>query len=215
MESIHDGPPQLQEDFPFKIEIRSIKATSEDRVTASTPRERKEYFLRSARSGSGGDNDLRTGLMIGATQGELFEIRVWNHSSQRVGMALMIDGLNSVGQQRERLENARLWTLEPTPKDRPYTIEGWYLTTARRDGEEDFERRRFVFTDVNQSVAGRQQFTSSIGLITVGFYKEATGRDIAVGEAQVDPVHLKTKKFKRSRLLGVTQIRYVDARELE
>ena len=44
--------------------------------------------------------------------GEWFEIRVENHWKQRVSMTLLVDGLNSLGQRRERLGEGWSWVLE-------------------------------------------------------------------------------------------------------
>ena len=212
LEAMHEGHPLKRRDFPFEIEIHSIAADFNDVITTSTPRKQKEWL---SVANTGSDDSRRDDIYVTARNGEIFEIRLKNKLRERVGLALLVDGINSLGQQRERLRDARLWILDP---NQDYVVGGWYTTEdsrRSRGGTKDYTLKRFVFTDVAQSVAGRQQFGDSIGVITLAFFKEGTGRDLAVGEAQIEQRTLKPTTFKRSHLLAVVQVRYVDERDLK
>jgi hypothetical protein len=125
-----------------------------------------------------------------------------------------VDGLNVLGQKRERLGKARSWVLDPR---KPYTIPGWFLSNpgATSDGgREENTLKRFQFTDVAKSVAMRQNFGDSIGLITAAFYAER-GRAVGVGEGPEEQRDLQVLDFHPGRLLAVVNIRYVDERDLQ
>jgi hypothetical protein len=81
------------------------------------------------------------GLAVGARPDELYEIRVWNKSRNRVAMQLLVDGLNTLGQtrldQRERLGLGAAWVLEPAREDRQP-----FVSRARRSAPARDRRRR-------------------------------------------------------------------------
>ncbi len=219
-ERARQGHPLLDPAFPFRVEVWAIDAAPGAEVTPATPRHRKAFLAMQA-AGDEAPNQL----LVPAREGELFEIRVWNNSPNRVALTLLVDGLNTLGQNRERLGQAWSWVVEPTrqtdrpPDSRPpfYAVEGWYLPKgpgAVPGRAADFTMRRFRFTGVAQSVAGRQNFGESIGLITAAFYAER-GRGLGVGEGPAEARPLRTAGFQPGRLLGVVQIRYADERDLE
>jgi len=131
-------------------------------------------------------------------------------------MTLLVDGLNTLGQNRERLGRARSWVLDG---EKEYVIPGWYLSKEKGKQPakgETFGMRRFQFVDAAKSVAGRQSFGESIGLITAAFYSDADGdRTLGVGELPEERRQLETVNFRAGRLLGVVQIRYADEGELK
>jgi hypothetical protein len=198
--------PLLKPDFPFQVEVWSS-------LPGQKPK--KKEFLKVA--AVEGQEKLEAGqkeLLMGARSGEEFEIRVTNNwKAGPVAMTLLVDGINSLGQRRERLGQAWSWVLQPSMS---YPFEGWYLPNkqgAQAGRKGDFTLKRFQFTDIAHSVAGRQQFGESIGLITLAFYREY-GRALAVGEGREEQRQLRTVDFKPGRLLAVVQIRYVDERDL-
>ena len=71
-------------------------------------------------------------------------------------MTLLVDGLNSLGQGRERLGNALYWVLEPTKDpNKPHILDGWYIpkTPNATPGHlADYTVKRFQFTEVAHSV---------------------------------------------------------------
>jgi hypothetical protein len=209
--------PLLKEDFPFRVEVWSIHARPGEEIGPDTPRKRKEFYQLPAQEDKRGRD--KTQLYVTAKEGEIFEIRVWNKTRQPVLMALLVDGLNTLAQRRERLEQAWTWFIKPTKTDEASAVvAGWYLPESHgeksRPGEtRGFELRRFKFVDVAESVAGRQSFGESIGLITAAF--RVRGRGLAVGEGPVEQQKLKTESGLPGSFLGVVQIRYVDERDVE
>ncbi|HTU90627.1 MAG TPA: caspase family protein [Gemmataceae bacterium] len=209
-EEARTGHPLLDPSFPFHIELRTVAARPGEAITDATPRKKKE-LVQLRVEGSGGKK--RTELLVAARDGETFEIHVANKSKRRIGMVLMVDGLNTLGQERARIGHARKWVLEA---GKEYDVTGWtFLERKDRDGKS--ETRRFMFVNLAKSVAGRQNFGESIGLITVAIYKEDTdsrSASLGVGEGVVEMRKLKTVKFVAGQLLGVVNVRYVDEREL-
>jgi hypothetical protein len=200
----NEGNPALAADFPFAIEIWKIEAGPKDIITPKTGRTKKDFVTLPANA-----TTMNAPLLISVKENELFEIRMWNRSNEKIGVVIQVDGLNSLGQERERTERARMWILDPKPANQlpeANVVEGWYL--PRNAAGDRVELRRFVFTDVSKSVAGRQNFSESLGLITATIFRDDAGRGLAVGEAQVEPRTLKPVDFRRGRVLGSIQIRY-------
>ncbi len=200
--------PLQQNDFPFRIEVHAIKAGRNKSITAQTPRVKKPFLLMPGTDGQPPE------LLIAASDGELYEIRVWNNFPQRVAMSLLIDGINTLGRNPERLGKAWSWVLEPTEDSaRPQIVDSWYLPDTRPTaaGQQiSALASRFKFVDVSQSLASRKKFTDSLGVITAAFYAER-GRALGTGEGPSEQRELRTINFKPGRLLGVVHIRYVDA----
>jgi hypothetical protein len=72
--------------------------------------------------------------------------------------------------------------------------------------------KRFRFVEVADSVASRQKFGESLGLITAAFYAEQ-GKAIGTGEGPEEKRLLQTVDFRPGRLEAVVQIRYFDERD--
>ena len=216
-EQARQGHPLLDPSFPFRVDVWSIKARLGEPITAATPRHRKDFTAPQAPPGAAPEV-ATPALQVPARDGEVFEIRVWNNSPEPVAMTLLVDGLNSLGQGRERLGQAQYWVLEPTKDpNKPHILEGWYIQktpNATPGHRADYTVKRFQFTEVARSVAGRQNFGDSIGLITAAFYARR-GRGLGVGEGPEEARRVRMVDFAPGRLLGVVQIRYVDERDLE
>jgi hypothetical protein len=222
--------PVWKEDFPFKLEIWSIDAKPGEPIGPQTPRrikrfERVQHLAkgmavepRGSDAGDGSGGAGQVDAVIGVREGELLEIRVWNNWSDPVAMTLLVDGINTLGQKRERLGNAWSWVLERAKgAEQPQVFEGWYPslpTDLRSGGAKNAAMKRFQITDAARSVAGRQHFGESIGLITAAFYAPF-GRGLGMGEGPEEKRELKTVEFKPGRLLGVINIRYVDEQTLK
>jgi hypothetical protein len=104
-------------------------------------------------------------VFIPASQGEVYQIRLYNRSPQRVAVALYIDGLNTIGMKRELPSAGKKWVLNP---NQTATVRGWQVDANKA--------REFTFVGFTESVAARQRFTDQIGLITAPFYPEAAAR---------------------------------------
>ncbi len=205
-EQIFEGHPLLDPKFPFKVEVWSLPK-------GDKPKKKDFVLLPKAVQTEKGSRELKE-LVISAKDGEIFEIRVSNNSKDSVALALLVDGINTLGQKRERLGTAWSWVLKP---EKNYTIDGWHVPKkdGARPGESaDFTKKAFVFTDIANSVAVRQGYGDSIGLITAAFYAEF-GRGLGVGAGAEEERKLNTVDFKVGRLLAVVQIRYVDETELQ
>ncbi len=122
MESAESHPLQ-RADFPFDVEIWSIEADDARSITSSTPRHKKEFLANPGREGRLPE------LCVAAKPGEYFEVRVTNRSGQDVAMALLIDGLNSIGQKRDRLGKAKYWVLR---REKDFSLVQQLEVTATR-----------------------------------------------------------------------------------
>ncbi len=211
------GHPLLNPSFPFRLEVWSVEASPRGESDEKTPRKKKEpVILASPLARAPGEREPQQ-LAVPARAGEWFEIRVENRSEQRVSMTLLVDGLNTLGQRRERLGEGWSWVLDPK---KTYAIGGWWIPTKENavPGQiADFQVRPFRFVGVPPGVDARKEFGDSIGLITAAFYSEKTGR----GPLEVDRMtpaqkrQLETTGFVLGEQRGVVHIRYVDEQDLQ
>jgi hypothetical protein len=202
--------PLKASDFPFKVRVNTILAKPDDDVTPRTPRRAKDLIDLGP---SGGTKGARSDLFIGARKDEMIEIVVENQGAERVALALLVDGVNTLGGKRQRLGEAWPWVLEPK---KTYRYEGWYFpeTAVAEPGQQKFKMNRFLFKDVAPA-AGREKFGDAPGVITLAFYAER-GRDLKLDLRQKDEQRtLQAVDFKAGRLLGVVQIRYADEDDLK
>jgi hypothetical protein len=221
--------PLLDPEWRYRIELYSVQARPGEKVTTATTRKKKEFIQRVVEV-PGTEGKKRTELLVAARDGETFEIHLANKSEAKVGMHLLIDGVNTLGGKRERLGEGRPWILAAKEE---YVIPGFILPPKESGGKDVL--RLFQFAGVARSVPGRQNF----GLIAAAFYAEKTarrlppgtgdrvaladgldreesagGRNLTVREGQEVKVNLATVEFRPGELLGVVRIRYVDEREL-
>ncbi len=101
-------------------------------------------------------------LLVGVSRGEVYQVRLTNRGPRKVGVALQIDGLNSIGARRDTASTCRKWVLRP---GQILDVPGWQLSAE--------QARQFVFVATEESLAARQRFTDEVGLITAAFYREA------------------------------------------
>ncbi len=131
---------------------------SQERVTRSYPkfevdvlvngRPLQEYYARG-----------RT--YIEALQGAEYELRVRNPSSDRVAVALSVDGLNTIDARHTSAWNASKWVIEPY---QTITIGGWQMSSERA--------RRFYFTNERDSYGAKLGQTENLGVISAVFFRE-------------------------------------------
>jgi hypothetical protein len=115
---------------------------------------------------------------IEAIQGAEYELRVRNSSSDRIAVALSVDGLNTVDARHTSAWNASKWVIEPY---QTITISGWQMSSERA--------RRFYFTNERDSYGAKLGQTANLGVISAVFFRER-GRPISV----TPPVHLPLEK---------------------
>jgi hypothetical protein len=130
-------------------------------------------------------------------------------------MTLLVDGINTRGMQREWLGQAKSWVIPPTGKDTYRIVEGWYPETEVEplgDSTVGTSVQRFRFGQPSSAVASRMGFGDSLGVITAAFYA-SSGRAIGVEAGPEEYRKLEMKTFRPGKLLGVLNLRYMDARE--
>jgi hypothetical protein len=98
---------------------------------------------------------------VEALRGEEYELRLRNSSSERVAVALSVDGLNTIDAQQTSAWNASKWVIEPY---QTITIEGWQMSSERA--------RRFYFTTEHDSYARKLGQRGNPGVITAVFFRE-------------------------------------------
>ena len=98
---------------------------------------------------------------VEAQRGKTFTLRVSNPSSQRVAVAISVDGRNVIDAKRTSAEKATKWVLFP---GQTMEIPGWQVS-----GE---TARRFFFTDTARSYAQWLGDTANVGTIEAVFFRE-------------------------------------------
>lgn len=99
---------------------------------------------------------------VEAVRNDRYGIRVTNHSNQRVGLVIAVDGRNIISGEKSHLRNTeRMYILDPYDQA---TYTGW------RTGRNQI--RRFYFTDAGESYAGAWDDFSAMGVIAVVAYAE-------------------------------------------
>jgi hypothetical protein len=98
---------------------------------------------------------------VEALQGAEYEVRLRNDSSDRVAVALSVDGLNTIDARHTSAWNASKWVVEPY---QTITISGWQMSSERA--------RRFYFTNERDSYGAKLGQTANLGVISAVFFKE-------------------------------------------
>lgn len=206
-ESRQQGHPLLKAVFPFSVEVVVVQAAPGEKITAQTPRQVRQPVVKMI--------DGKNALVMPFKKGEIYELRIHNfYEDNPVGVTVLVDGINALGQKRERLGKAWSWVLAAKSS---MTVEGWSVPTsdASQPGKTvDFRVKRFQIVDVPDSVAGRQGFTDELGTITVAFFAEGA-RAVGTGEGPEEKRQFRTTNFRLGALLGVVHLYYIDAKELE
>lgn len=98
---------------------------------------------------------------VEALQGAEYELRLRNGSSERVAVALSVDGLNTIDARHTSAWNASKWVIEPY---QTITISGWQMSSERA--------RRFYFTNERDSYGAKLGQTANLGVISAVFFRE-------------------------------------------
>ena len=98
---------------------------------------------------------------IEAVRGATFGIRITNPLPYRVGVALSVDGLNTIDAKHTDAEHASKWILDPYES---ITIPGWQVNGATA--------RSFYFTGERNSYGAAIGQTANLGVIEAVFYRE-------------------------------------------
>lgn len=144
--------------FLRRANAAPVPTLPQDRLTKSYPnfnldvvvngRPLQEYYARG-----------RT--YVEALQGAEYELRLRNNSSDRVAVALSVDGLNTIDARHTSAWNASKWVIEPY---QTITISGWQMSTERA--------RRFYFTNERDSYGAKLGQTANLGVISAVFFRE-------------------------------------------
>ena len=98
---------------------------------------------------------------VEARKGREYAIRLRNPYPVRVGVALSVDGLNTIDARETTAASARKWVIDPYDT---IVISGWQTSQT--------EARRFEFTTEENSYGQALGKTANLGVISAVFFKE-------------------------------------------
>lgn len=115
--------------------------------------------------------EMRKGpaVYVEALRGREYALRVTNPLDVRVGVALAVDGLNTVDASRGDAVSAVKWILDPGES---IVLEGWQVSRSHV--------RRFVFTGERDSYGAALGKTADLGVIEAVFFRERSRRPAPV-----------------------------------
>lgn len=113
---------------------------------------------------------------VEALKGREYAIRIRNPYSVRVGVALSVDGLNTIDARQTTADAARKWILAPYET---VTISGWQTSRT--------EARRFEFTTEEQSYGQALGKTANLGVISAVFFKERVAKQMTEAPKDAGP----------------------------
>jgi hypothetical protein len=90
-----------------------------------------------------------------------YSVRLRNHTSRRVAVALSVDGLNVIDAKTTSARRATKWILGPY---QTITLDGWQTGPSTA--------RRFFFTTEDRSYGAWLGKTSNLGVISAAFFRE-------------------------------------------
>lgn len=124
-------------------------------------------------------------VYLEALKGKTFSIRLANPTSERVAVALSVDGRNAIDAKRTSAGAATKWILMP---GQTAEIPGWQVS-----GDTS---RRFFFTETRHSYARWLGDTSNAGVIEAVFFRER--RPVAATPVWPRPILQKPSRDERS-----------------
>jgi hypothetical protein len=113
--------------------------------------------------------ERRGGIYVEALKGREYALRVTNPLGVRVGVALAVDGLNTIDASHGSAASATKWILEPYQS---IVLEGWQVNLS--------DARRFVFTGERDSYGAALGKTANLGVLEAVFFREKTPRPVPV-----------------------------------
>ena len=102
---------------------------------------------------------------VEALPGREYSVRLTNHTSERVAIALSVDGLNSIDARTSSARDAAKWILAPYET---LTLDGWQTSSATA--------RRFYFTTETDSYGAWLGETRNLGTIAAAVFRERVPR---------------------------------------
>ena len=121
--------------------------------------------------------ELRNGstVYVEALKGREYALRVTNPLGVRVGVALSVDGLNTIDATHRDAASAVKWVLDPY---QTIVLEGWQVSSS--------DARRFVFTGERDSYGAALGKTEDLGVIEAVFFPEKVRRPPPVSPMACD-----------------------------
>lgn len=98
---------------------------------------------------------------VEALKGREYAVRLTNRTSERIGIALSVDGLNSIDAKTTGPREARKWILDPHES---VTLSGWQTSSKTA--------RRFFFTSEENSYGAWLGKTDNLGVIEAAVFRE-------------------------------------------
>ena len=98
---------------------------------------------------------------VEAHKGREYTIRLRNNTGLRVGVALSVDGLNSIDAKHTTAADGRKWILDP---GQTIDLQGWQTSSTTA--------RRFFFTDEKRSYGAWLGRTEDLGVVAAAFFPE-------------------------------------------
>jgi len=142
--------------------VANAQGPANERVTTWRPQPRADFDLEVLVDGRPlAEYYARGKTYVEALKGAEYELRVRNPTSDRVAVALSVDGLNTIDARHSSAWNSSKWVIEPYQS---ITIGGWQMSTERA--------RRFYFTDEGDSYGAKLGQTANLGNISVVVFRE-------------------------------------------
>jgi hypothetical protein len=108
--------------------VANAQGPANERVTPWRPQPRADFDLQVLVDGRPlAEYYARGKTYIEALKGAEYELRVRNPTSDRVAVALSVDGLNTIDARHSSAWNSSKWVIEPYQS---ITIGGWQMSTA-------------------------------------------------------------------------------------
>lgn len=108
-------------------------------------------------------------VYVEALEGREYAIRITNPLGVRVGVALAVDGLNTVDASHGDAVSATKWILEPYQS---IVLEGWQVSLS--------DARHFVFTGERDSYGAALGKTENLGVVEAVFFAEKVRQPVPV-----------------------------------
>jgi len=100
-------------------------------------------------------------VYVEAREEHEYSVRLRNHTSRRVAVALSVDGLNVIDAKTTSARRATKWILAPY---QTITLDGWQTGASTA--------RRFFFTTEDRSYGAWLGKTTHLGVISAAFFRE-------------------------------------------
>jgi hypothetical protein len=118
----------------------------------------------------------RGATYVEAIRNAEYQVRLTNHTAERVAVALAVDGLSSIDARATCAARAAKWVLGPYES---LTITGWQVSSE--------SARRFFFTTEASSYAAWLGRTENLGVIEAAVFRERRRQPILRHQKQIQP----------------------------